>query len=242
MFGHQTFGRTSTIFLTTCLVFDVCETMHHWNNDVSNQQDATIFVYWSFYWYIWISSICFGRQTRPSSGALLTVYTALVQRTDIATDRWQGWDGTRLSCHRLAAISVHCTKSCIYSQKCSWRWASLSPETCRADSNISIRRSIYENCCILLLAYIVNLFSLKTFFFFTFSVNHISIGVVGSVQHVSTLFPQNCVSTWYVTCLILFAFASLTALSLFRYSLYTFFYVQNLHVLSYEQADHVSSF
>jgi len=44
-------------------------------NGVSNQQDATIFVYWSFYWPIWICSTCFGLQTRPSSGALLTVYT-----------------------------------------------------------------------------------------------------------------------------------------------------------------------
>ena len=41
------------------------------------------------------------------------------------------------------------------SQKCSWRWAKLSPETCRADSNRSIKRSINENCCILLVAYIV---------------------------------------------------------------------------------------
>ena len=46
-------------------------------------------------------------------------------------------------------------QSCIYSQKCSWRWASLSPETCRIDSNRSIERSIKENCCILLVAYIV---------------------------------------------------------------------------------------
>jgi len=29
-------------------------------------------------------------------------------------------------------------QSCIYSHKCSWRRANLSPETCRADSNISI--------------------------------------------------------------------------------------------------------
>ena len=69
-------------------------------NDVSNKQDATNSVYWSFYWSIWICSTCFGRQTRPSSGALLTVYTALVQRTDIATDR----------CHRSAAISGRCIK------------------------------------------------------------------------------------------------------------------------------------
>ena len=47
--------------------------------------------------------------------------------------------------------------NCIYSQKCSWRWASLSPETCTADSNRSIKRSINENCCILLVASIVML-------------------------------------------------------------------------------------
>ena len=40
------------------------------DNDVSNQQYATIFVYWSFYSSIWICSTCFGRQIRPSSGAL----------------------------------------------------------------------------------------------------------------------------------------------------------------------------
>ena len=52
--------------------------------------------------------------------------------------------------------ALYCTKSCIYSQKkCSWRWASLSPETCTADSNRSIKRSINENCCISLVAYVV---------------------------------------------------------------------------------------
>jgi hypothetical protein len=66
------------------------------DNDVGNQKGATIFVYWSFYWSIWICSTCFGRQTRPPSGALLTVYTALLQCTDFAADRWQGWDGQDL--------------------------------------------------------------------------------------------------------------------------------------------------
>jgi len=60
----------------------------------------------------------------------LTVYTALVQHTDIAADRWK-------PCHRSTTISVHCTKA-VYTENCSWRWASLSPETCRADSNRSI--------------------------------------------------------------------------------------------------------
>ena len=48
-------------------------------------------------------------------------------------------------------------QSCIYSQKCSWRRACLSPETCRADSNRSIKRSINENCCTLSVAYTFNL-------------------------------------------------------------------------------------
>ena len=69
------------------------------------------------------------------------------EHTDIAADRWP--------CHRSVAISVRCNQSCIYRQKCSWRWASLSPETCRADSNRSIKRSINKNCCIVLVAHIV---------------------------------------------------------------------------------------
>ena len=46
-------------------------------------------------------------------------------------------------------------------KKCSWGWASLSPETCRA----YLKRSINGICCILLVAYIVerasNLFRFK---------------------------------------------------------------------------------
>jgi len=103
-----------------------------------------------FYSSVWICCTCFGRQTRPSSRALLTVYTALLKCIDIAADRWQGWDGTS-SISNVGAL----WQSCTYSQKCSWRWASLSPETCRADSNKSIKRSINENCCIMLVAYIV---------------------------------------------------------------------------------------
>jgi hypothetical protein len=70
----------------------------------------------------------------------------LVQCTVTAADRWHGW-----LCHRSAAVTVHCTKNCIYSLKCSWGWANLSLETCRAD----LKRSINGICCILLVAYIV---------------------------------------------------------------------------------------
>ena len=57
--------------------------------------------------------------------------------------------------HRLAAISVHCTKAVYTVKNCFWRWVNLLPETCTADSNRSIKRSINKNCCILLVTYII---------------------------------------------------------------------------------------
>jgi hypothetical protein len=47
-------------------------------------------------------------------------------------------------CHQSAAVSVHCTKSCVYRKKCSWGWAKLSPETCRVD----LKGSISGICCL----------------------------------------------------------------------------------------------
>jgi len=59
----------------------------------------------------------------------------LLQSTNNVADRCHGWDGTGTvpshPWHWSAALSVNCTKSCVYNQKkCSWRWANLSPETC----------------------------------------------------------------------------------------------------------------
>ena len=51
--------------------------------------------------------------------------------------------------HRSAAVSVHCTKSYIYSQKCSWGWANLSPETCRADLKRLINEKFFASCWLL---------------------------------------------------------------------------------------------
>ena len=64
------------------------------------------------------------------------LYTAFgtVQCTDIAADRQQ--------------------YRCIV-PRCSWKWASLSPETCTANLKRSIKRSINGICCILLVAYFV---------------------------------------------------------------------------------------
>jgi len=124
------------------------------NDDVSNQQDAIIFVYWSFYWSIWICSTCFGRQTRPSPGAILT-YIRLWYNAPISLPTGDKVQIEMIRFH-LNPVTGRQQYRCIVpkpyiSQKCSWRWVSLSPETCRADTN----RSIKENCCILLIAYIV---------------------------------------------------------------------------------------
>jgi len=62
--------------------------------------------------------------------------------------------------HRSAAISVHCTKSCIYSQKVLLRIGELSSETCRAVLKRLIKRSINGICCIFLVAHIVVLMML----------------------------------------------------------------------------------
>jgi len=106
-------------------------------NDVSNQQDATYSVYWSFKSALHVS----GDKLSHLQEHCWLYIQLLVQCTDIAADQ----------CHRSAAISVHCTKSCIYSQNFSCGWASLSPETCRAD----LKRSINGICRILLVVYFV---------------------------------------------------------------------------------------
>ena len=52
--------------------------------------------------------------------------------------------------HRSAAVSVHCTKSCIYTvKKCSWRWANLSPETFWADLKRLINEKLLHLVCCL---------------------------------------------------------------------------------------------
>ena len=104
--------------------FDVCETVHHYNNDVSNQQDATIVVYWSFL-LIYLNLLYMFRATN----------SPIIRST---FDCIYGFGTTHRYCCRSEAISVRCTKA-VYSQKCSWRWTSLSPETCTADSNKSTK-------------------------------------------------------------------------------------------------------
>jgi len=112
-----------------------------------NQQDATIFVSWFLYWSIWICSTRFGWQIHPPSGAVFD-YTYMCVYIYIYIYIYMQ---VLVQCTDIAALY----RSCIYSQKFSWRWASLSSETCRADSNRSIKRSINGICCIWLVAYII---------------------------------------------------------------------------------------
>jgi len=87
------------------------------------------------YWYFFkISCACFGRQTRPSSGArfdctysfrynapilLLTGDKVEMEHLNLITGRQQ---------YRCIVPKAVCTV-----KTCSWRWTSLSLETCRTD-------------------------------------------------------------------------------------------------------------
>ena len=83
-------------------------------NDVSNQQDATTFSFINlFKSAIHVSGDKFAH---PQEYFWLYIQL-LVQCTDTAAERCHGWDGTSFHLNRSAAMSVHCTKSCIYSQK-----------------------------------------------------------------------------------------------------------------------------
>ena len=77
-------------------VHDVCVTAHHQYNDVNNQQDATTF---SFNNLSKLALHVSGDKFAHLQEHFLTVYTAF---------------GTM---HRHCCRPVHCTKSCIYSQK-----------------------------------------------------------------------------------------------------------------------------
>jgi hypothetical protein len=95
---------------------DVCVTVHHQYNDVSNQRDATIF--FRLLTFFKSGLHVSGDKIRSSSGALFDcIYsywynapTALPTGATVEMVPSQPW-------HWSAAVSVHCTKSCIYSQK-----------------------------------------------------------------------------------------------------------------------------
>jgi hypothetical protein len=73
----------------------------------------------------------------------------LVRCTDTAADRCHGWDGTefhlnrgtgRQQCRCIVPKAVYTVK------KCSWGWANLSPETCRAELKRLINKIVIASC------------------------------------------------------------------------------------------------
>jgi hypothetical protein len=56
--------------------------------------------------------------------------------------------------NKLAHLQQHFLTAYTF-KNCSWRWASLSPETCTEDLRRSIKRSINVVCCNLLVTYVV---------------------------------------------------------------------------------------
>ena len=100
---------------------DVSVTVQHQYNEVSNQQGAITFTFINlFKSALHVSGYRFAH---PQEHFRLYIQL-LVQYTDTTPVPSQPW-------HLSAAVSVYCTKSCIYSQMCSWGWANLSPEKCR---------------------------------------------------------------------------------------------------------------
>ena len=64
----------------------------------------------------------------------------LVHCTDTAADRCHGCGTGRQKCRCIVPKAVHTVK------KCSWGWANMSPETCKADLKRLINEIIVASC------------------------------------------------------------------------------------------------
>ena len=123
-------------------------------NDVNNQ-DAITF---SFINPFLNQPYMFQATNSPILRSTFWLYIQhLLQCPDNTANRCHGWDGTqefhlnrgtgRQYCQCIVPKAVYTVK------KCSWGWANLSPETCRADlKRINKQKGC---CCILLVVYIV---------------------------------------------------------------------------------------
>jgi hypothetical protein len=111
---------------------DVCVTVHHQYKDVSNQQDAKNF---SFIRLFRSALHVPGDKFAHPQEHFLTVCTAF---------------GTmHRHCCRLAAVSVNCTKSCIYSQKVLLRMGEFVARNRRDWFKILINEKVVASCWLL---------------------------------------------------------------------------------------------
>jgi len=86
-----------------------CTTVRHWYNNIDNQLDATITVY-----LIPISSTCFRRRFRPSSGTLDCVYSLCYNAPTVLPSGSQDAVPPNPG-YRPATSWVHYTTSCKHS-------------------------------------------------------------------------------------------------------------------------------
>ena len=128
-------------YLSSCLIIWNLQKEQHIYYDVSNQGDVTTFS------FINLSNSALhvsGDKFTHLQEHVSTYIQLLVQCTDNAADR----------CHRSAAVSVYCTKSCIYSQNVLLRLGEFVVRN-RKGRNKKINK--WKSCCILLVAYIVGI-------------------------------------------------------------------------------------
>ena len=104
----------------------LCDRASFLYKDVNNQQDATTFS--SINLFNSALLVFRGDKFAHPEEHFLTVYTAFG------------------AMHRSAAVSMQCTKSCIYSQKVLLKWANLSPETCWAELKRLINEKAVASC------------------------------------------------------------------------------------------------
>ena len=91
-----------------------------------------------------------------NSSILRSTFWLYIQLFDciysVAADRCHGWDGTefhlnldtgRQQCRCIVPKAVYTVK------KCSWGWANVPPETCRADLKRLINEKIVASCWLL---------------------------------------------------------------------------------------------
>ena len=119
---------------TSLMVLDVCVTVHHYFNNINNQQDATTFSFINlFNSALHVSGDKFAHPQEH----LLTLYTAF---GTMHRHCCRPVPRLRLNWECIVPKAVYTVK------KCSWEWANLSPETCRADLKWLIYEKGFASC------------------------------------------------------------------------------------------------
>ena len=121
---------------STALYCDQVKTVPY---NISNQQHAA-----KFFLFILLSlHYMFQTTVSPIFRSTLTAYTAFWNNVPTllsAADQGHRLDLICVTGWQQTAELEHCSKKLYKQSKCSWRWAKLSPETCRASLKESIKQ------------------------------------------------------------------------------------------------------